>query len=149
MKTHPAAAIAGVAALFAASHAQSNDATVTVTPVAKERATIAGQAITAPPGDLEINVSIYEIPPGAKLPVHRHPYPRYGYVLSGTLTVTNLDTDETDEFGPGGFIVESVGLSHFGSNPGPEVVRLLVIDQTPPGEPNVTLEPEKAADAPH
>ena len=30
--------------------------------------------------------------PGATLPVHNHPYPRYGYVLAGILRMTNIDT---------------------------------------------------------
>jgi hypothetical protein len=65
---------------------------VTVTPVLKTMLTIVGQPIVLPQKNAEVIVSIYDIAPGAVLPQHKHHYPRYGYVLSGTLTVTNLES---------------------------------------------------------
>jgi quercetin dioxygenase-like cupin family protein len=50
--------------------------------------------------------------PGATLPVHKHPYPRYGYVLTGRLCVTNMETGQSDIYEPGDFILESVGQWH-------------------------------------
>ena len=42
--------------------------------------------------DAQVVVSSYEIAPGAVLPVHKHPFPRYAYVQAGHLRVTNNDT---------------------------------------------------------
>jgi quercetin dioxygenase-like cupin family protein len=125
-----------MAASFGAAHAQDK---VVVTPVAKETTTVSGQPIILPQANPEVSVSVYEIAPGAALPQHRHHYPRYGYVLSGKLRVTNADTGKVYDFGPGGFIVESLDQWHSGSNPGSEPLKLLVIDQAPAGVKNVEL----------
>ncbi len=52
-----------------------------VTPVLKTDKTITGGKLTLPQGDVEVAVSQYEIAPGATLPIHKHPYPRYAYVF--------------------------------------------------------------------
>ena len=62
-----------LAATFGAAHAEDK---VVVTPVAKATTTVSGQPIVLPQDNPEVSVSIYEIPPGAALPQHRHHYPR-------------------------------------------------------------------------
>ncbi len=130
----------GAAALLAgfAAHALAAPA-ATVTPVAKVSETIAGQPITAPSGPLQMTVSHYDIPPGASLAVHRHDYPRYAYVLAGTLEVVNEDTGTTHTFTEGDFIAEAVGQWHFGRTLGDTPVKLLVIDEAPPGTENIVM----------
>ena len=81
-------------------------------------------------------MSKVEIPAGFSLPVHRHPHPRYAYVLEGRIRVTNLDAAMAVEYGPGDVIIEARGQWHTGTALGTGPVRLLVIDQTPPGETN-------------
>ena len=98
-----------------------------------------GQALILPQGAAEVTVLRYEIPPGAVLPVHKHPHPRYAYVLAGWLKVSTGDRAESFEYGPGDFIVEMLDAWHFGETLGSETVELLVIDQTPPGEKNTVL----------
>jgi quercetin dioxygenase-like cupin family protein len=115
---------------------------VTVTPVARTGQTIAGQAIQLPQKDVEVVVSTYEIAPGAVLPEHKHRYPRYAYVLAGTLIVTNLDSGQKLTFKPGDFIVESLDSWHKGASTGSETVKLLVIDQIEKGAETVTLRPK-------
>ena len=56
----------------------------------------AGQPIVLPQKDAQIVASIYDIAPGAALPEHKHPYPRYGYVLAGTLRVINTEPHQSD-----------------------------------------------------
>jgi quercetin dioxygenase-like cupin family protein len=56
-----------------------------------------------------------------------------GYVLSGTITVYNEETKLSQTFKPGDVIVESVAKWHSGTNPGPEPLKLLVIDEAPAG----------------
>jgi quercetin dioxygenase-like cupin family protein len=100
--------------------------------------TALGQKLALPQGNAEVTVLSYEIPPGAKLPVHKHPHPRYAYVLAGRLKVSTGDDAKSFEYGPGDFIVEMLDAWH-GETLGPETVKLLVIDQAPPGETNTVL----------
>ena len=110
---------------------------VTVTQLLSSTATSSGQPILLPQKDAQIVVSIYDVTPGATLAVHNHPHPRFGYVLSGTLRVNNIDTGQTDTYAPGAFILESVGEWHAGMSIGSEPLKLLVIDVVEKGQPNV------------
>ena len=112
---------------------------VVVKPVISSTVTSSGQPIVLPQKDAQVIVSTYEIPAGAVLPKHKHPFPRYGYVQAGTIEVTNVDTGKTETFRTGDFIVEAVDQWHFGTNKGPEPVKLLVIDMVEKGQPNTVL----------
>lgn len=96
--------------------------------------TSAGDAIIFPQGELHVVVSIYDIPAFATLPIHKHPYPRYGYVLSGTLQVVNVETGHAEVFKANDLILEGVDHWHKASSVGPEPVKLLVIDYLKAGE---------------
>ncbi|PDS67847.1 cupin domain-containing protein, partial [Rhizobium phaseoli] len=78
-------------ALACPANAFENNA-VAATPILRTDRTIAGQPIIVPRKDVEVIASIYEIAPGATLPIHQHRYQRYGYVLSGEITVTNTES---------------------------------------------------------
>lgn len=112
---------------------------VVVTPIKSTALTSTGQPIVLPQGEVEVAASIFEIAPGATLPVHKHPFPRYAYVLAGTLVVTNVDTGHSDTFKAGDFIVEMVDQWHQGSNIGPDPVKLVVIDQVAKGSPATVM----------
>jgi len=112
---------------------------VVVTPVRSTSVTSIDQPIVLPQGNVDVTASIFEIEPGASLPVHKHPFPRYAYVLAGTLEVTNVDTGKGDTFKAGDFIVEMVDQWHKGANVGSDQVRLLVIDQVAAGAPATVL----------
>lgn len=114
---------------------------VIVTPLASTGATAAGQPIVLPAKDARVIASIFEIAPGATLPVHKHPFPRYAYVLAGQLRVTNVETGASTEYATGDFIVEMVDLWHQGSNTGSETVKLLVIDQVEGDSQHTILRP--------
>jgi quercetin dioxygenase-like cupin family protein len=114
-----------------------------VDPIIHSSKTIADQPITLPQGPVEVSASIFTIQPGASLPVHRHAFPRYGYVLTGTLSVSNLETGKTQEFHSGEFIIESVSKWHSGSNSGKEPLELLVIDQAPAGAQTTEVKPQQ------
>lgn len=102
-------------------------------PVAAIDATLTGQPITAPAGKLRVTVSETTIPAGGRLAAHKHPYPRLVQVLSGRLRVTNLDTGTVSEPKPGDWLVDAVEQWHEAVVLGDEPVRLLTIDQAPPG----------------
>lgn len=112
---------------------------VTVNPLLTTAVTASGQPIVLPQGDVQLIASMYEIPPGAKLPEHEHNSQRYGYLLAGQLRVTNTENGESKEYKPGDFIVESRAQWHKAENIGTEPIKLLVIDQIKPGESTVVL----------
>ena len=113
---------------------------VAVTPVLTTTTTASGQPITVP-AHPQVIVSTYDIPVGASLPFHKHPFQRYAYVMAGDLTVMNRDTNETYRYKTGDFIVEVLDQWHMGRNEGKKPVKLLVIDQVEPGKPNVIQAP--------
>jgi len=132
--------VAGAAFLSSLALAQASDAPkISVEPVARTSTTITGEKIVVPPNP-DVVTSIATFPPGAKLPVHKHPYPHYVYVLEGKLTVFNMDTGKSFTARQGQFIVETNANWHYGKNEGTVPVKLLVIDQLPAGvKSNVEL----------
>lgn len=112
---------------------------VIVTPLMSTSVTSSGQPIVMPQKDVQIVVSSFDIAPGATLPEHEHPFPRYGYVESGTLRVTNVETGKTATYGPGSFILEAVGQWHKAENAGTVPIKLLVIDVMEKGANNTVL----------
>ena len=129
------AALLAICASFTAAHALDSGAAapVVVTPVKTTAVTSTGQPLILPRQNVEVTASIYDIAPGATLPVHKHPFARYAYVLAGTLQVTNVDTGKSDVFKTGDFIVEMIDQWHRGSNIGADPVKLVVIDQIEAG----------------
>lgn len=135
-----AAMLAALCLGNAARALDSGTAQVVVTPLASTTTTASSQPITLPQKDVQVLVSSYEIPAGAKLPVHEHPFARYAYVLAGTLQVTNVETGKSNTYKPGDFIVEMIGQWHKAANVGADPVRLLVIDQVEEGVQNTILQ---------
>lgn len=72
--------VAGFFALFISSLQAQERKDVTVTQLLSTTVTSSGQPIVLPQKDAQIVVSTYDVAPGATLPVHKHPYPRYGDV---------------------------------------------------------------------
>jgi len=112
---------------------------VVVTPLTSTTTTASGQRIEVP-AHPEVVVSLFELAPGVALPVHKHPYPRYGFVLSGTLEVTVMG-GKTYRYKTGDFMAEVIDQWHMGKNVGATPVRLLVIDQVAPGHSNTIIRP--------
>jgi quercetin dioxygenase-like cupin family protein len=141
MRVTGAVAVGLLAAHVLASRADAQDAAARVKAVRvlSTTTTVAGQPIALPKGDVEVIVWTYDIPPGARLPVHKHPFPRYAYVLAGTLHVATSDNARSFAYKTGDFIVEMIDVWHYGINSGDEPVRLLVIDQVEVGRPNTIL----------
>ena len=107
------------------------------TPVGSFTTTNTGQPIMPPAGPVQVTVQTVEIPARGVLPPHRHPYQRYGYILSGRIRVDNLDTGQSVTYGPGEAIIEALGQWHTGVALDGAPVRILVFDQTPPGKVNM------------
>ena len=131
-----------VALIVLTSAARSQDAGVkpiVTRQIASTAVTAAGQPIQLPAGPVRVIVTQYDIAPGATLPVHKHPFPRFAYVEQGHLTVTEADGGVSHDYSQGDVIVEMVDRWHFGHNSGQDPVRLLVFDQVPDGASNTVL----------
>ena len=126
-----------VAASAAATSLQSPPPRPSATVLSRTTTTAIGQPVTLPQGPVEVVVSRVEIPAGAGLPMHKHPWPRFAYVESGRLRVHWEQAGLTREFGPGDTVVEAIDAWHEGAAIGDAPVRLIVFDQVPPGEANV------------
>jgi quercetin dioxygenase-like cupin family protein len=124
-----------VAALLSAGAAHAADTesvtAVRVTPVLASSLTATGQQIVLPRDNARVVVSLYDIAPDATLPEHKHPFPRYAYVLAGTLRVTNTETGRSRIYKGGDFIIEAIDQWHRGDSLESAPVKLLVIDQVP------------------
>jgi quercetin dioxygenase-like cupin family protein len=105
---------------------------ITVTPIFSSNTTATGQKINVP-AHPNVVVTQVTFAPGAALPVHKHPYPHYVYVLEGTLTVTNVETGKVYTVTPGQFFIEMNDTWHFGQNNGTTPLKIIGIDQMPEG----------------
>jgi quercetin dioxygenase-like cupin family protein len=76
-------------------------------------------------GTPEVTILRIKIPPGANLPLHKHPVINAGVLLSGVLTVFTED-GKTLHLKAGDSIVEVVNTWHYGKNEGGETAEILV-----------------------
>lgn len=130
--------VAGLLSLACLAPAGAADVPVKTTSVISTTKTAIGQPIVLPAKDAQVIVTVLEIAPGTKLPRHKHPFQRYGYVMQGELTV-EYDGGQHQIFHTGDFIVEALDTWHFGTNTGTVPVKLLVIDQVEAGKTNTIL----------
>ena len=107
----------------------------TVTPLASTDKTITGQTITSPERPT-VKAVMVTFMPGDKTVVHKHPFPHYGYMLEGVLTIVNTETGKSFDLKAGEFLVEMLNTAHYGENRGSVPVRLLVVDSVPEGTPS-------------
>ena len=131
-----AAAVCG-ASLYVKANAGT--AEVVVTPVGSTDTTWTGQPIVFPQKPGHVTTALFEIAPGATLPVHKHPFPRIGYVLDGSLRVTSVEGGRSETFERGQVVVESLDQWHKGENPGTTPLKLLVIDLIEKGAENTVV----------
>jgi len=111
------------------------------TPIVTTDKTWTGQPYSVPQGATQVVAQTVEMPVGGGLGVHKHPWPRFAYVQQGTLRVINDDAHLTKDFPTGSLVVEAIGQWHHAEVVGDQPVRLLVIDQVPPGQVNLVRKP--------
>lgn len=76
-------------------------------------------------GNPEITIHRIKIPPGAQLPLHKHPVINAGVLLNGELTVVTED-NRTLHLKVGDSIVEVVNKWHYGKNEGNKTAEIIV-----------------------
>ena len=103
-----------------------------VTPLANTDKTVIGQPIIAPEHPTVI-ATVITFQPGDKTAKHKHPWPHYGYMLEGVLTITNTETGQSFEVKAGEFLVEMLNTAHVGENRGTVPVKILIVDTVPAG----------------
>lgn len=80
------------------------------------------------------------IPPGARLPVHKHPVINAGVLLRGRLDVVK-EGGPTLHLKEGDAIAELVDAWHYGHNPGKSPAEIIVVYAGTPGVPTTVLKP--------
>jgi quercetin dioxygenase-like cupin family protein len=98
--------------------------------------TMSGQPLTRPPEPFQLLVTQASFPRGHVITCHKHSWPRYVYLQSGRLRVTNYDARQIKEFRAGDILVEAIGQWHQGDVL--EAVTLVAFEQVPPGGENST-----------
>jgi quercetin dioxygenase-like cupin family protein len=119
--------------LFAATLSAGTQEKITAATLFQSTVTAAGQPIVFPAGNTEVAALMVDIPAGMDTGWHKHPWPRYAYVVSGVITVEN-DAGQAKTYRAGDFFVEQINIFHHGTTTEP--TRLLVIDQDVAGKGN-------------
>ncbi|HEX3974291.1 MAG TPA: cupin domain-containing protein [Stellaceae bacterium] len=119
--------------LFAATISASTQEKITVATIFQSTVTAAGQPIVFPTAATEVVALMVDLPAGADTGWHKHPYPRYAYLMSGALTVEN-EAGQKQTYKAGDFVVEQTNIFHRGTATAP--TRLIVIDQDVAGKGN-------------
>ncbi|MEX3011744.1 cupin domain-containing protein [Hoeflea sp. TYP-13] len=113
-----------------------------VVPLLNDSKTILGQPLAYPSkGTPKIQSVIVTMLPGEETGPHTHPYPTYGYILEGELTVS-YPGGIKKVYKKGEAVMEAVNAIHNGKNTGSEPVRILVVFMGVADQAN-TLLPEK------
>jgi len=89
-----------------------------------------------PQGPSEFVGAIVDIPVGATIPLHKHPWSRFAFIERGTIHVVNRDTGAAADFKAGQMAAEAVDQWHEASVVGDEPVRLIIFEIVPPGVVN-------------
>lgn len=100
--------------------------------------TITRQPLARPPTPFQLLVTQVTYPPNHVIACHKHIWPRYVYVQAGHLRVTTYNPLVVHNFTAGMVVVEAIDQWHEGRVMGPEPLRLVAMEQVPPGRDNST-----------
>jgi quercetin dioxygenase-like cupin family protein len=87
---------------------------ITKKPILTASASYDGTPYSYPAGQAEISLLKVVVPAYTPLPIHTHPMPNAGYVLSGSIVLVNEETEEKRIYHAGEGIPEMVGTRHSG-----------------------------------
>lgn len=91
-------------------------------------------------GAPEVTILRIKIPPGAQLPLHKHPVINAGVLVAGELTVVT-EENKTLRLKAGDALVEVVNTWHYGKNEGKAMAEILVFYA---GTPDLPISIKKA-----
>jgi quercetin dioxygenase-like cupin family protein len=104
--------------------------------------TMSGQPLAPPPTPFQLLVTQATVPAGHVVACHRHSWPRYVFVQSGHVRVTDYDARRVAEFSAGQTVVEPIGQWHQAEVLGSAPAILVSFDLVPPGGGNSTPWPQ-------
>ena len=81
--------------------------------------------IIYPKGDTKITALLVEMQPQAKIQMHYHEVPSFGYILEGKITVQS-ESGDIKTFSKGDVVIEMINKKHSGVNPGNTVTKFIV-----------------------
>lgn len=81
--------------------------------------------IIYPKGDAKITALVVEMQPQAKIQMHYHEVPSFGYILEGKITVQS-ESGDIQTFSKGDVVIEMINKKHSGVNPGDTVTKFIV-----------------------
>ena len=81
--------------------------------------------IIYPKGDTKITALLVEMQPQAKMQMHHHEVPSFGYILEGTIRVQS-ESNDIKTFSKGDVVIEMINKKHSGFNPGDTVTKFIV-----------------------
>jgi len=81
--------------------------------------------IIYPKGDAKITALVVEMQPQAKMQMHYHEVPSFGYILEGKITV-QTESGDIQTFSKGDVVIEMINKKHSGVNPGDTVTKFIV-----------------------
>lgn len=81
--------------------------------------------IIYPNGDAKITALVVEMQPQAKIQMHYHEVPSFGYILEGKITVQS-ESGDIQTFSKGDVVIEMINKKHSGVNPGDTVTKFIV-----------------------
>jgi quercetin dioxygenase-like cupin family protein len=137
------AALCAIGSLAGAAWAADTYQTNVNTIIGRFDKTVIGQPIVVPKNPTVV-FSTSTFAPGARTPEHKHPYPHYVCIQSGTLTIVGTEVGKEFSIKAGSCFVEMVDKWHYGINKGAVPAVTLVADQVPTGvEKNNVVKPPK------
>ena len=81
--------------------------------------------IIYPKGDTKITALLVEMQPQAKMQMHHHEVPSFGYILEGTIRVQS-ESNDIKTFSKGDVVIEMINKKHSGFNPGDTATKFIV-----------------------
>ena len=107
------------------SFAIENSNNIKVTKLIETDASWEKTKIIYPNGETKITALLVEMQPQAKMQMHFHEVPSFGYILEGKITVQS-ESGDIKTFSKGDVVIEMINKKHSGVNPGDDVTKFIV-----------------------
>jgi len=107
------------------SFAIENEEDIKVTKLTETDSSWEKTKIIYPNGDSKITALLVEMQPKAKMKMHHHEVPSFGYILEGTIRVQS-ESGDIKNFSKGDVVIEMINIKHFGINPGDTITKFVV-----------------------
>ena len=107
------------------SFAIENEEDIKVTKLTETDSSWEKTKIIYPKGDTKITALLVEMQPKAKMKMHHHEVPSFGYILEGKITVQS-ELGDIKTFSKGDVVIEMINKKHSGVNPGDSVAKFIV-----------------------